>query len=61
MFLQSLNTDMLSSQGTAVDSALDLSITYFNDQDQTNRVVLISIKTIQMRQKKLLLGQVNLE
>ncbi len=39
MFLQSLNTDMLSSQGTAVDSALDLSITYFNDQDQTNRVV----------------------
>ena len=41
MFLQSLNTDMLSSQGTAVDSALDLSITYFNDQDQTNRVVFL--------------------
>ena len=41
MFLQSLNTDMLSSQGTAVDSALDLSRTYFNDQDQTNRVVFL--------------------
>ncbi|MBJ24727.1 MAG: BatB protein [Flavobacteriaceae bacterium] len=41
MFLQSLNTDMLSSQGTAVDSALDLSITYFNDEDQTNRVVFL--------------------
>ena len=41
MFLQSLNTDMLSSQGTAVDSALDLSNTYFNDADQTNRVVFL--------------------
>ncbi len=41
MFLQSLNTDMLSSQGTAVDSALDLSRTYFNDEDQTNRVVFL--------------------
>jgi Ca-activated chloride channel family protein len=41
MFLQSLNTDMISSQGTAVDSALDLSSTYFNDADQTNRVVFL--------------------
>ncbi len=41
MFLQSLNTDMLSSQGTAIDSALDLSSTYFNDSDQTNRVVFL--------------------
>ncbi len=41
MFLQGINTDMLSSQGTALNSALDLSATYFNDEDQTNRVVFI--------------------
>ncbi|MGC6480000.1 MAG: VWA domain-containing protein [Flavobacteriaceae bacterium] len=41
MFLQGLNTDMLSSQGTALDAALDLSATYFDDMDQTNRVVFL--------------------
>ena len=41
MFLQALNTDMLSSQGTAIDAAIDLAITYFDDEDQTNRVVFI--------------------
>ena len=41
MFLQSINTDMMSSQGTALDSALDLSVTFFNDEDQTNRVVFL--------------------
>lgn len=41
MFLQSLNTNMLSSQGTALNSALDLSTTFFNDEDQTNKVVFI--------------------
>ena len=41
MFLQALNTDMLSSQGTAIDSAIDLAISYFDDEDQTNRVVFI--------------------
>lgn len=41
MFLQALNTDMLSSQGTAIDSAIDLAVTYFDDEDQTNRVVFI--------------------
>ena len=41
MFLQSLNTNMLSSQGTALDAALDLSGTYFDDEDQTNRVVFL--------------------
>ena len=39
MFLQALNTDMLSSQGTALDSAIDLSGTFFDDEDQTNRVI----------------------
>ena len=41
MFLQALNTDMLSSQGTAIDSAIDLSGTFFDDEDQTNRVVFL--------------------
>ncbi len=41
MFLQSINTDMMSSQGTALDSALDLSVTFFNDEDKTNRVVFL--------------------
>ena len=41
MFLQALNTDMLSSQGTAIDAAIDLAATYFDDQGQTNRVVFI--------------------
>jgi Ca-activated chloride channel family protein len=41
MFLQALNTEMLSSQGTALDAALDLSGTYFDNEDQTNRVVFL--------------------
>ena len=41
MFLQALNTNILSSQGTALDAALDLSGTYFDDEDQTNRVVFL--------------------
>ena len=41
MFLQALNTDMLSSQGTALDAALDLSGTFFDDEDQTNRVLFL--------------------
>lgn len=41
MFLQSMNTDMLSSQGTAINEAIELAATYFNDEDQTNRVLFI--------------------
>ena len=41
MFLQSMNTDMLSSQGTAIDQAIQLSRTYYDDDDQTNRVLII--------------------
>ncbi|WP_455169089.1 vWA domain-containing protein [Aegicerativicinus sediminis] len=41
MFLQSMNTDMLSSQGTAINEAIDLAKTYYDDQDQTNRVLVI--------------------
>ena len=41
MFLQSMNTDMLSSQGTAIDEAIQLARTYYDDEDQTNRVLII--------------------
>ena len=41
MFLQSLNTDMLSSQGTGVNEAIELAKTYFDDEEQTNRVLII--------------------
>jgi Ca-activated chloride channel family protein len=41
MFLQGLNTDMLSSQGTALDNAIDLAGTFFDDEDQTNRVIFL--------------------
>jgi len=41
MFLQSMNTDMLSSQGTAINEAIELARTYYNDEEQTNRVLII--------------------
>ena len=41
MFLQSMNTDMLSSQGTAINEAIQLAKTYYNDDEQTNRVLFI--------------------
>ncbi|MBT8254448.1 MAG: VWA domain-containing protein [Flavobacteriaceae bacterium] len=41
MFLQSMNTEMLSSQGTAIDEAIQLSRTYYDDDNQTNRVLII--------------------
>jgi Ca-activated chloride channel family protein len=41
MFLQSMNTDMLSSQGTAISEAIKLATTYFDDEEQTNRVLII--------------------
>lgn len=41
MFLQSMNTDMLSSQGTAINEAINLSTTYYDDEEQTNRVLFI--------------------
>lgn len=41
MFLKSINTDMVSSQGTAINQAIDLAATYFDDEDQTNRLLVI--------------------
>ena len=36
-----MNTDMLSSQGTAIKEAIELAKTYYNDEEQTNRVLVI--------------------
>jgi len=41
MFLQNMNTDILSSQGTAINEAIQLAKTYYNDEEQTNRVLII--------------------
>jgi len=41
MFLQNMNTDMLTSQGTAINEAIELATTYYDDEDQTNRVLFI--------------------
>jgi Ca-activated chloride channel family protein len=41
MFLQSMNTDMMSSQGTAINEAIKLAKTYYDDAEQTNRVLII--------------------
>jgi Ca-activated chloride channel family protein len=41
MFLQGMNTDMLTSQGTAIDQAIELASTFYDDAEQTNRVLFI--------------------
>lgn len=41
MFLQNMNTNMLSSQGTAINEAIELASTYYDDEQQTNRVLFI--------------------
>ena len=41
MFLNNMNTDMLSSQGTAINEAIKLASTYFDDDSQTNKVLVI--------------------
>lgn len=41
LFLSSMNTDMVSSQGTAITEAISLATTYYNDEEQTNRVLFI--------------------
>ncbi|WP_179344455.1 VWA domain-containing protein [Winogradskyella ursingii] len=41
MFLQNMNTDMLSSQGTAIGEAIKLAKTYYDNEEQTNRILII--------------------
>lgn len=41
MFLSAMNTDMVSSQGTAIAEAIRLAATYYDDEEQTNRILFI--------------------
>ena len=41
LFLSNMNTDMVSSQGTAITEAVTMAETYYNDEEQTNRVLFI--------------------
>ena len=41
MFLQNANPDMVSSQGTAINQALELARTYYNNDEQTNRFLIL--------------------
>ncbi|MEE9350184.1 MAG: VWA domain-containing protein [Flavobacteriaceae bacterium] len=41
MFLQNANPDMVSSQGTAINDALQLAKTYYDNDEQTNRFLIL--------------------
>jgi len=42
MFLQNMNTDMVSSQGTAISDAINLAGTFFDDTQTSKLVILLS-------------------
>ena len=42
MYLQSMNTNMVSSQGTAFNDAIKLSVDYFDIKDTSKLIVLVS-------------------
>jgi len=41
MFLQSMNTTMVSSQGTSLDDAIKLSSTYFDKGNKTSKLLIL--------------------
>lgn len=41
MFLQSMNTSMVSSQGTSLDEAIKLSSTYFDKGNKTSKLLIM--------------------
>jgi Ca-activated chloride channel family protein len=41
MFLQNASPDMVSSQGTAINEAIERGISYFDNKEQTNRFLFI--------------------
>jgi Ca-activated chloride channel family protein len=41
MFLQSINTDIVSSQGTSLDEAIKLAATYFDDKSKTSKLLIM--------------------
>jgi len=42
MFLENMNTEMVSSQGTAIADAISLSETYFDDPQTSKLIILVS-------------------
>jgi Ca-activated chloride channel family protein len=41
MFLQSMNTDIVSSQGTSLEEAIRLSGTYFDEKSKTSKLLIL--------------------
>lgn len=41
MYLQSMNTDMVSSQGTSLEEAIKLSANYFDKGNTTNKLIIL--------------------
>jgi Ca-activated chloride channel family protein len=41
MFLNNMNTDMISSQGTAIDEAIQLSTNYFDNDQNSSKILFI--------------------
>ena len=41
MFLQSMNPEMVSSQGTSLDEAIKLSGTYFDEKSKTSKLLIL--------------------
>ena len=41
MFLQSMNTGIVSSQGTSLDEAIKLSSSYFDDMSKTSKLLIL--------------------
>ena len=41
MFLQSMNPGMISSQGTSIDEAIEMSINQFDKKDKANKLLII--------------------
>jgi Ca-activated chloride channel family protein len=41
MFLQSMNTDVVSSQGTSLDQAIQLSADFFEEGNATNKLIVL--------------------
>lgn len=41
MFLQNMNTDMVSSQGTSLDEAISLSAGFFEEDNTTNKLIIL--------------------
>jgi Ca-activated chloride channel family protein len=41
MFLQGINTSIISSQGTSIDEAINLSTQYFNKKEKTRKLLVI--------------------